>query len=38
MSPELWGRFYLQTAHAEQLADWDTMFYRNVRADAVRVW
>lgn len=37
MPPELWDRFFLQTAYAEQLTDWDTMFYRNVRADAVRV-
>ena len=27
----------LHTAYAEQLEEWDTMFYRNVRADAVPV-
>ena len=27
----------LHTGYVEQLEHWDTMFYRNVRADAVRV-
>ena len=33
----MWGYLSLHSAHSEQLREWDTMFYRNVRADAVRV-
>ena len=33
----MWGFLSLQSAYSEQLADWDTMFYRNVRADALQV-
>lgn len=35
--PEMMGSVFLQTAYSEQFTDWDTMFYRSVRADAVQV-
>ena len=34
---ERWWSTSLHTAYLEQFEEWDTMFYRNVRADAVRV-
>ncbi len=34
---EMWGFLSLQAAYSEQMRDWDTMFYRNVRADALPV-
>ena len=33
----LWVYISVHAAYSEQLKEWDTMFYRNVRADAVRV-
>ena len=33
----LWVYISVHTGYSEQLKEWDTMFYRNVRADAVRV-
>ncbi|MCY3540058.1 MAG: nucleotidyltransferase domain-containing protein [bacterium] len=29
--------FSLHVAYAEQLANWDTMFFRSVRADAIKI-
>ena len=33
----VWIDVYIHVAHARQFEEWDTMFYRNVRADAVPV-
>ena len=33
----VWIDVYIHIAHARQFEEWDTMFYRNVRADAVPV-
>ena len=37
LEPGMWAFLSLQSAHSEQLREWDTMFYRNVRTDAVQV-
>ena len=33
----VWIDVYIHVAYARQFEEWDTMFYRNVRADAVPV-
>ena len=33
----MWEYLSFDTAYSAQLREWDTMFYRNVRADAVQV-
>ena len=33
----VWVLVYIHIAYAEQFEEWDTMFYRNVRADAIPV-
>lgn len=37
MGTEKWGLIEVMVCHTEQFERWDTMFYRNVRADALRV-
>lgn len=33
----LWTYVYIHFSYAEQFKEWDTMFYRNVRADAIPI-
>ena len=33
----VWIDVYIHVAYAEKFEEWDTMFYRNVRADAIPV-
>jgi len=33
----VWVQVYIHVAYAEKFEEWDTMFYRNVRADALLV-
>ena len=33
----VWVLVYIHIAYAEQFKEWDTMFFRNVRADAIPV-
>ena len=33
----VWILIYIHVAYAEQFKEWDTMFYRNVRGDAIPV-
>lgn len=34
---QVWTDLYIHISYAEQFKEWDTMFYRNVRADALPV-